>query len=126
MKDAVTPICYGQRQEWKNRDEAMKFFMQGVLECDGSERERYETILTKLMLGMRECSDEEEVHSMEIIRMYKDSQEFGFNKGDEFPVMRNIMGECVIIMGEDKPNIVWSEKEALRYGVLTSAKWQDE
>ena len=52
--DKVVTICYG-----KHRDEAMKFFMQGILESDGSERERYEIILTRLMLGMKECSDED-------------------------------------------------------------------
>ena len=57
--DKVVTICYGERKEWKHRDEAMKFFMQGILESDGSERERYEIILTRLMLGLKECSDED-------------------------------------------------------------------
>ena len=57
--DSVITICYGQKQEWKSRNEAMLFFLQGILECDGSEKERYETILTKLMLGSKECSDED-------------------------------------------------------------------
>ena len=56
--EKVTTICYGQREEWKNRETAMKFFLQGMLECDGSEKERYETILAKLMMGQKECSDD--------------------------------------------------------------------
>ena len=58
--DKVTVICYGQEEEWKSRNEAMKYYLQGMLECDGSERERYTTILAKLMEGRTVCSDEDD------------------------------------------------------------------
>ena len=56
--DKVTTICYGQKKEWADRWDAVDFFKEGVLACDGSERERYEIILLKLLAGERECSDE--------------------------------------------------------------------
>lgn len=59
-------------------------------------------------------------NNMEKIKMVKNSPKYGFKKGDEFVVKRNIMGECVIIMkDEHTPNLIWSEKKAKSYGVLT-------
>ena len=55
---------------------------------------------------------------METITIWKNSPRFGFKKGDVFPVKRDINGNCVIVMGEDKPNLVWTEKRALSYGNL--------
>ena len=55
--DKVTVICYGQTQEME-RWEAIDYYSEGVMACDGSERERYETILLKLLAGLTECSDE--------------------------------------------------------------------
>lgn len=40
-------------------------------------------------------------------------------KGEEFPVLRNIMGECVLIVkDEGKPNIIADAKELRKYGFL--------
>ena len=55
--EAVTTICYGQKDVWDSRDEAKAFFKRGIEECDGSERERYETIYSKLLSGLDVCSD---------------------------------------------------------------------
>ena len=55
--DKVTVVCYGKAQEW-DRWEAIDFFMQGAAACDGSEKERYTTILLKLMAGEEVCSDD--------------------------------------------------------------------
>ena len=55
--DKVTTICYGQKQEWADRWDAVEFFKEGVLTCDGSEKDRYTTILLKLLAGETECSD---------------------------------------------------------------------
>lgn len=50
----------------------------------------------------------------------KNSKKYGFNKGDEFTVLRNIMGECVLIVKEErKPNIIMSENMVRYYGELT-------
>ena len=56
--DKVTVICYGQAKEWENRWEAIDYYSEGVAACDGSERDRYETILLKLLAGLTVCSDE--------------------------------------------------------------------
>ena len=57
MSDPVTTICYGQKQEWDDRWKAVDFFKEGVMACDGAEKERYTNILLKLLSGERECSD---------------------------------------------------------------------
>lgn len=57
---------------------------------------------------------------MEQIEMFKNSQKYGFKKGDVFTVLRNVMNECVIIMAdEQKPNVVLKESAAKRYGTIT-------
>ena len=56
--DKVTTICYGQKKEWDDRWEAVEFFKEGVMACEGSEAERYTAILLKLIAGMDVCSDE--------------------------------------------------------------------
>ena len=58
--DKVTTICYRQEQVWENRWDAIDFFTEGAMACDGSEKERYETILIKLLAGMDVCSDEQD------------------------------------------------------------------
>ena len=57
-KDKVTVICYGQEEEWEDRWKAIDFYSQGVAACEGSEQERYETILLKLLAGETVCSDD--------------------------------------------------------------------
>ena len=56
--DAVKTICYNKEQEWDSREEAMKFFLDAMMESDGSERERYAIIFAKLKLGMEVCDDD--------------------------------------------------------------------
>ena len=55
--DKVTTICYGQAREWDNRWDAIDFFKEGVMACDGPEKERYTNILLKLLAGETLCSD---------------------------------------------------------------------
>ena len=57
MSDPVTTICYGQKQEWDDRWKAVDFFKEGVMACDGAEKERYTNILLKLLAGETECLD---------------------------------------------------------------------
>ena len=54
---------------------------------------------------------------MEKIIMRKNSPRYGFKKGDEFTVKRNINGKCVIIR-EDSYNLIWDESKAKSYGEL--------
>ena len=56
---------------------------------------------------------------MEKITMLRNSKTYGFKKGDEFMVKRDINGRCVVIMPEDRPNLSWSEERARCYGMLT-------
>ena len=56
--DRVTTVCYGQKRVWENRWEAIDFFKEGAMACDGSEKERYTNILLKLLAGEEACSDE--------------------------------------------------------------------
>ncbi|MBQ9010572.1 MAG: hypothetical protein IJ088_14790 [Clostridia bacterium] len=58
MSDPVRTICYRQAREWDNRGDVIDFFQQGAKECDGAERDRYTTILLKLLAGEMICSDE--------------------------------------------------------------------
>ena len=56
--DKVKITCYG-KTEIMDRNEAMKLYREGIACCDGSEKERYATILCGLMIGRREVSDED-------------------------------------------------------------------
>ena len=56
---------------------------------------------------------------MEKIVMLRNSPKYGFQKGDEFPVLRDINDRCVMIRGDDEPNLVWPEEKAVSYGSLS-------
>lgn len=49
----------------------------------------------------------------------KNSRKYGFNKDDKFSVLRTIMGECVLIVEDErKPNIIMNENKVRYYGEL--------
>ena len=54
----VKTICYRQENEWEDREDAKAFFLQAMAGSDGSERERYTNVYTKLMSGKAVCSDD--------------------------------------------------------------------
>ena len=56
-KDLVTITCYGKKEQM-HRDEAIAFYSEAVMCCEGSEQSRYATILAQLSAGEKECSDE--------------------------------------------------------------------
>ncbi|MFR7820215.1 DUF4314 domain-containing protein [Candidatus Pseudoruminococcus sp.] len=56
--DSVTTVCYGEEKLWDCRKEAKDFFLEALKATEGSERERYATIYTKLILGKNYCTDE--------------------------------------------------------------------
>ena len=58
---------------------------------------------------------------MENVKITKNSKVYGFRVGDEFPVLRNIMGKCVVVRGEFVPNNVLSERKLCSYGALTGS-----
>ena len=55
---------------------------------------------------------------MEKVVMFKNSQKYGFVKGMKFDVVRNVMGECVVIV-PNGVNFIMSEKRLRSYGKLT-------
>lgn len=46
----VTITCNGETKVW-DRSEAEDFFLQGMMECEGSEQERYAYIYGQLVSG---------------------------------------------------------------------------
>lgn len=58
--DSVVVISYGQKQVWDSREEATKFYFEGMMECEGAERDRYAKIYADLILGLPVCTDEED------------------------------------------------------------------
>lgn len=58
MKDnIVTVLCYGTEKKYR-RSEALKEFKEGMLFCDGSERDRYTSIFCGLDEGLNYVDDE--------------------------------------------------------------------
>ena len=55
----VTTKCAGAEHVWDSREDALEFFFEGMLECEGSEADRYARIYAKLKAGETYASDEE-------------------------------------------------------------------
>lgn len=53
----VKTICYGKEDVWDSREEARQFFQKAEAGSEGSEQNRYGTILAKLSMGLDVCSD---------------------------------------------------------------------
>lgn len=47
--DSVTTICYNQERKWDKREDAIASFFECLLNSEGTERERYLSILLQLM-----------------------------------------------------------------------------
>lgn len=56
LNETVTITCYRQTEQMK-RHEAIDFYLEGMMCCEGSEAERYATIYGQLMQGLKNCSD---------------------------------------------------------------------
>ena len=59
VNGAIT-VCYGQREYWRSRKEAVDYFLEGISASDGSECERCSKIYAELICGKTVCSDEYE------------------------------------------------------------------
>lgn len=59
MKLPIKTVCYGEAQEWASRDAAMRHFLILMSGSEGSERDRYSSIYTKLAAGFPVCTDED-------------------------------------------------------------------
>lgn len=57
--DAVTTVCYGETKIWDSRKDAADYFLMAMAGSEGSERDRYSNIYTKIIIGENVCSDEE-------------------------------------------------------------------
>ena len=57
LKDSVKITCYGVTKVGKNRQDAIKEFLEGMLCCEGAERDRYTNIYLQLTSGCKECVD---------------------------------------------------------------------
>ena len=55
--DSVKVICYGQEKVWDSRADAAKFYLEAMIMCEGSEKERYANIFQQLIEGYAVCSD---------------------------------------------------------------------
>lgn len=57
----IKVICYGKEYEYKNKQEALVFFLDCYKSCDpaSSEAARYATIISKLISNEQPITDEE-------------------------------------------------------------------
>ena len=53
----IKTVCYGQERSWRSRQEAIDFFLEGIDNSEGSERQRYENIVLKLQNGETYATD---------------------------------------------------------------------
>ena len=60
VRNGVITVCYGQREYWRNRKQAVDYFLDGVNATEGSECERYSKIYAELLCGKTVCTDEYE------------------------------------------------------------------
>ena len=56
INDEVVIVCYGKTEKMSRRDAMIKYH-EGMVCCDGSERERYTNIFLELLEGRKVCSD---------------------------------------------------------------------
>lgn len=55
--DVVKTICYGKKRIWDKKEDAIAFFVDCMLNSEGSERERYCNILSSLKANLKVCKD---------------------------------------------------------------------
>ena len=60
MPEQIKITCYGDTEIWTDREAAKDFYLEAMMNSDGSENERYSPIYEQLLAGFTECSDEED------------------------------------------------------------------
>ena len=55
--DVVKTICYGKERIWDKKEDAIEFFVDCMLNSEGSKRERYCNILSSLKANLKVCKD---------------------------------------------------------------------
>ena len=56
-RDWVAVTCYRERERWYSRENALVFYHDASLACEGCERERYENVFFGLYEGLSEVTD---------------------------------------------------------------------
>ena len=54
----VTIKCHGIERVWSDREEAMVFYLEAMMNSDGAEHDRYSSIVIQLQNGLDYCTDE--------------------------------------------------------------------
>ena len=73
-KDIVTIVCYGKTEQME-REKAIAKYYDGMMCCDGSERNRYTNIYMDLINGLDVCKDEEDYKVYEKINTMNDNED---------------------------------------------------
>lgn len=55
----VTTVCYGKEEQWDDRAEAARSFLNAMMNSEGSERERYSNVYFEIIQGLNCCTDSE-------------------------------------------------------------------
>lgn len=58
QSQSVTVKCYGKEEVWEDREQAKDFYLEGMMNSDGSEHDRYTSIYLQIMNGLNYCTDE--------------------------------------------------------------------
>lgn len=58
--DPVVVICYGEEEFWGDRNEAIAFYLEGMMACEGAEQRRYTNIYCQLIEGRKVCKDKDD------------------------------------------------------------------
>lgn len=69
--DPVTVTCGGGKTRWVSRHAAMSYFLYGVGMCEGSEAERYSTIVNLLRLGISDVTDSYDHPTEEMEKVFR-------------------------------------------------------
>ena len=59
-KKSVRTKCYGKIREWESREVAKEYFLEAMMNSEGSEHDRYSAVYIQLMNGLPFCTDCEE------------------------------------------------------------------
>lgn len=56
-ENGVVTVCYGERREWESRKEAHDFFLEAMMNTEGSEQQRYSNVYFGIIAGKPICTD---------------------------------------------------------------------
>lgn len=59
----IKTICYGTERHWRERGDAVRWFLECMGASDGAEKARYADILEQLLCGAELATDGSEITS---------------------------------------------------------------